>query len=46
MHATCRKSPACSGGKDSCYNMVMCEQYGHQVRAQESAPDVVMMFCI
>ena len=21
----------CSGGKDSCYNMVLCQQYGHEV---------------
>lgn len=20
----------CSGGKDSCYNMVLCQQYGHE----------------
>lgn len=24
-------SPCCSGGKDSCYNMVLCQQYGHEV---------------
>ena len=23
--------PACSGGKDSCYNMVLCQKYGHEV---------------
>ena len=23
--------PACSGGKDSCYNMVLCQTYGHEV---------------
>lgn len=22
----------CSGGKDSCYNMVLCQRYGHEVR--------------
>lgn len=29
MHAA-----PCSGGKDSCYNMVVCEQYGHEVGAR------------
>lgn len=24
----------CSGGKDSCYNMVLCQKYGHEVGAQ------------
>jgi diphthamide synthase (EF-2-diphthine--ammonia ligase) len=21
----------CSGGKDSCYSMVLCQKYGHEV---------------
>ena len=27
----------CSGGKDSCYNMVLCQQYGHEVGAGRQA---------
>lgn len=26
-----------SGGKDSCYNMVLCQQYGHEVRCRSPA---------
>ena len=24
---------ACSGGKDSCYNMMLCQQHGHEIVA-------------
>lgn len=27
----------CSGGKDSCFNMMLCQQYGHEVRIGNSA---------
>lgn len=32
----------CSGGKDSCYNMILCQQYGHEVSGAGGRDGVVL----